>query len=260
MCSGGGGIPQLILEYAKKNEMYLDISLTDLAIIQKKIKSTDKVTMNYYSECNCEDLPFNESTYDLVTSSFGIEYSHLDTTIKEISRVIKKGGYFAGVLHTYDSEIVKNSRSQMKQGHEILNESPYFDLFKKIYQVKNKSSAFQRSADQKLLKCLDEIKTKLLHDENLSVYRLILKASHDIFVFGQNNKASTCVEYINKMQKALKHNHQRMQNLSEIVLSSEDIENTITTLKQQNFIINYDKKIVSNDNKVLGLGLICKKQ
>ncbi len=260
LCSGGGGVPQLIISNVEDKNIQLEINLTDLAVIKNRLDSKEGISLNYISECNCENLPFKQETFDIVTSSFGIEYSDLTKTIGEISKVLKKGGYLCAVIHTYDSEIVKNSNNQMQQGFEILNESPFFELFKKIYQVKNKSSVFQKSAEQKLLKCLDEIKTKILHDENLSVYRLILKAAHDIFVFGQTNKATLCVEYINKMQKALMHNYQRMKNLSEIVLSSQDIDNLMSHLKSNGFIINFDKKIVNDKNKVLGLGLICKKQ
>lgn len=260
LCSGGGGVPKLILDNTVDKDLQLEINLTDLAVIQNRLDAREGISLNYISECNCENLPFDDGVFDIVTSSFGIEYSDLDKTIKEINRVLTNGGYLSAVIHTYDSEIVKNSNKQMQQGFEILNESPFFELFKKIYQVKNKSKVFQRSAEQKLLNCLDEIKTKILHDESLSVYRLILKSAHDIFVFGQTNKPSLCVEYINKMQKALDHNYQRMKNLSEVVLSSQDIDNLINQLKNNGFIVNFDKKIVNDDNKVLGLGLICKKQ
>jgi len=131
LCSGGGGIPQLIMDYCTDKDTQLNITLTDLAVIQNKLIEQEGINLSYLSNCNCETLPFDEQTIDIVTSSFGIEYSDLTKTIAEISRTVKKGGYFSGVLHTYDSEIVKNSNSQMQQASELLNDSSFFDVFKK---------------------------------------------------------------------------------------------------------------------------------
>jgi len=259
LCTGGGGVPQLIIDYCENKNLQLDITMTDLAIIQNKLATKKGINIAYYSECNCEEQPFKEAEFDTVTSSFGIEYSNLSKTVKEIYRTLKTGGYFATVMHCDDSEIVKNSNNQLIQGHDILYKTKFFNLFKKIYLAKNKSIVFQKSAEKKLLSCLDEIKTKILHNNNLHVYRSILNAAHDIFVYGQTNKPVQCVDYINKMENSLLQNYQRMKNLSEVVLSSTKVENLIKELESIGFSVIYNKKIISDKDKTLGLGLICKK-
>lgn len=259
LCSGGGGVPKLIIDYCIDKKIQLDIAITDLAIIKNTLETKEGINLSYHSECNCEDLTFKDEEFNIVTSSFGVEYSDLSKTIKQAIRTLKKGGYFATIMHCHDSEIVKNSNEQLKQGHDILYNSDFFNLFKKIYLTKNKSKVFQKSAEKKLLLCLDEIKTKLLHDKSLIVYRSILNAAHDIFVYGQTNKPLECVNYVDRMKNSLLQNYQRMKNLSEVVLSSEDIKNLTEELESIGFTIIFNKKIYSEKNKTLGLGLICKK-
>ena len=259
LCSGGGGVPQLIIDYSVNKNLQLDITMTDLATIQNKLVTEKGINIAYYSECNCEEQPFKNKEFNVVTSSFGVEYSDLSKTIKEIYRTLKTGGYFSTVMHCDGSEIVRNSNNQLTQGHDILYKLNFFSLFKKIYLTKNKSIVFQKSAEKKLLSCLSDVKTKILHNNNLHVYRSILNAAHDIFVYGQTNKPVQCVDYINKMENSLQQNYQRMKNLSEVVLSPTKLDNLIKEIESIGFSVIYNKKIISDENKTLGLGLICKK-
>jgi len=259
LCSGGGGIPKLMIDYCRDNKISMNIAVTDLATITKNIESDETIKLKYYSECNCEELPFKDNSCDFISSSYGIEYSHLEKTIKEINRTLKVGGVFCSIIHCDDSAIVKNSNGQLKQGHEIMYKLNFFDLFRNIYLARTKSTVIQKSKEKKLLKCLNEIKMRLLHDNELHVYRSTLKAAHDIFVYGQTNKPIKCIEYINKMEKSLKYNYQRMENLAEVVLSDNDISKLVEYIESLGLKMLYNEKIKSDENKILGLGLVCKK-
>ena len=259
LCSGGGGIPKLIIDKYQGTDTALELKITDLAQIEQQIKSENNIKLAYYAHCNCEQLPFKDREFNLVTSSYGIEYSNMQLTIKEIHRVLTKGGVFAAVMHCQGSEIVKNSNRQLAQVDKIIHKYNFFNLFKNMYLAMSKSAVLQKSAEKKLLLCLDEMKTELLHDNALHIYRLVLNAAHDIFVFGQVNKPIKCIEYINRTQKALEYNRQRMVNLANVELADEDIENLITQLKTLGFKIIENKNIISAQNKILGFGLICEK-
>jgi ubiquinone/menaquinone biosynthesis C-methylase UbiE len=259
LCSGGGGIPKLIIDKYQGTDTELEIKITDLAQIEKQIESEGNIKLSYYANCNCEGLPFKDQEFNLVTSSYGIEYSNLEVTVKEIHRVLDKGGVFAAVMHCQGSEIVKNSNKQLVQVDNIINKYNFFKLFKNMYLAKSKSTVLQKSSEKKLLLCLDNIKTELLHDNTLHIYRMVLNAAHDIFVFGQVNKPIKCIEYINRTQKALTYNYQRMVNLSNVEISNNEIEILITKIKKLGFNIIENKNIISAQNKILGYGLICKK-
>ncbi len=259
LCSGGGGVPDLLIRHATKNNISLNIKVTDLATITQNQESTEKITLDYFPKCNCEDLPFDDSSFDLITSSFGIEYSNLKLTFQEIFRTLKKGGVCATILHCYDSVIVKNSYSQLKQSHYLVHEINFFGLFRDIYLARSRSSVIQKSKEKKLLKCLNKIKLELLHNNELTVYQLILNAAHDIFLYGQSNKPMKCVENINKMERALIYNYRRMENLESAVLSKKQIQEMVEQLNYLGFKVLHNHKIKSEEGKVLGLGFIYKK-
>jgi ubiquinone/menaquinone biosynthesis C-methylase UbiE len=250
LCSGGGGVPKLMIDYCHDKEIGLNISITDLATITKNIKSDASIKIKYFSECNCEKLPFKDNSCDFISSSYGVEYSNLKQTMTEINRTLSTDGVFCSVIHCDDSAIVKNSNGQLEQGNEILYKLNFFDLFRDIYLARTKSAVLQKSKEKKLLKCLDEIKLRLLHDNELHVYRSILKAAHDIFVFGQTNKPIKCIEYINKMEKSLKYNYQRMENLAEVVLTNNDISELIDHIESLGLKVIFNEKIKSDKNKI----------
>lgn len=63
--------------------------------------------IRFFAETRAEKLPFDDSAIDIVVSQFGIEYSELNESIPEISRILKDGGQFRWIMHERNSSIVK---------------------------------------------------------------------------------------------------------------------------------------------------------
>ena len=79
--------------YPKSTIIGLDISVEMLSIGRKKISDkglTPKITL---LEGDSENLPFDEGSFDAITVAFGVRnFENLDKGIKEMHRVLKKGG------------------------------------------------------------------------------------------------------------------------------------------------------------------------
>lgn len=59
-----------------------------------------------------ECLPFNDASFDAVTSQFGLEYGDQATIVGEVARVIKRGGHFGFVIHNKAGPVVAHNKKR----------------------------------------------------------------------------------------------------------------------------------------------------
>lgn len=81
----------------------IDLSEEMLAIARRKTASAN------FQLANAEVLPFDDATFDAVTSAFGIRnFVHLDKGLAEMARVLKSGGRMVILeMSTPDSALVR---------------------------------------------------------------------------------------------------------------------------------------------------------
>ena len=70
-----------------------DLSQGMLDIMQKKVAKEGLQKQISTMRCNCENLPFEDSSFDRVTIAFGIRnFEHREAALREFARVLKPGG------------------------------------------------------------------------------------------------------------------------------------------------------------------------
>lgn len=74
-----------------------------------------------------EELPFDDGSFDLVVSQFGIEYSDLNKSLPELVRVLRPEGRVALVVHHADSLPVYVSRQELRH-LDFLVRTRYLDF------------------------------------------------------------------------------------------------------------------------------------
>jgi ubiquinone/menaquinone biosynthesis C-methylase UbiE len=79
--------------------------LLDLAVKEAKIAHVDGIT---WKECDAQNLPFEDESFDVVLSTFGHMFApQADLVAKEMIRVTKKGGRIG--LATWPPELAIGS-------------------------------------------------------------------------------------------------------------------------------------------------------
>lgn len=70
-----------------------DLSQGMLDIMQKKVAKEGLQKQISTMRCNCENLPFEDASFDRVTIAFGIRnFEHREAALQEFARVLKPGG------------------------------------------------------------------------------------------------------------------------------------------------------------------------
>jgi len=93
LCCGTGDLAGILKkEFPKAKIIGIDFSPEMLKIACKKHPDIE------FIETDCTNLPFENESFDLCTISFGLRnIEDMDKALKEIYRVLKKGGVFANL-------------------------------------------------------------------------------------------------------------------------------------------------------------------
>ena len=167
----GDGVYTVPLAQHKINIIAGDISNKMLNILEYRAK-INKISLNTVNLCriNALDLPFKDESFDYV---IGNSFLHLISTpeiaIKEIYRVLKKGGKFLcfedtpgvkkGEVNINEEEILNN-----KEYEKVLNEiyGRYWSIIKNEYNISPSKYSWKFDRDEACLKVFKE-RQKLLN-------------------------------------------------------------------------------------------------
>lgn len=114
LATGNAPLPRLLLHWRPD----LSIDAIDAAQIAPVWLPPGEAAMpTFHSHVCCEALPFSDASFDLVTSQYGIEYSDLNRSLREVARILRADGIFAAVIHSAGSRIVEVGRDEIAHVH-----------------------------------------------------------------------------------------------------------------------------------------------
>lgn len=70
---------------------------------------------------NMEAMPFGDGSFDAAVSQFGIEYSDIVETARELARVLRPGAPFCFLTHHRDSAIVREGSMRRRALRELMS-------------------------------------------------------------------------------------------------------------------------------------------
>ncbi|WP_372940740.1 class I SAM-dependent methyltransferase [Shewanella sp.] len=115
--TGNGSLPLLIRESLEGSDIkgeVVGIDLAEVKLTEKNLAEQSNTAIKLLSNEASESLPFATGTVDLYTSQFGFEYSDIDLSLKEASRVLKDNGQFSLVFHHANSMIINRNRKILR--------------------------------------------------------------------------------------------------------------------------------------------------
>ena len=120
--TGNGALPLMLSEQAGQSAEF-QMDAVDLSAIAPDWYSAGQYpAIHFHSGVEMEHLPFDDDTFDLVVSQYGLEYAKWPEALLECSRVLKPGGNAAFVMHHVDSVLVDVARAELA-GQAMLLES-----------------------------------------------------------------------------------------------------------------------------------------
>lgn len=132
LCTGNGAIALLAAAYAAQQEHELSITAVDAATIRPDViaghfpEQADLISkVNFVGDSRVEDLDFEEGSFDLVTSQYGVEYCDWQLVASQVARLLKEGGRLVMVNHTATSDIMRFMEQEHQQ-YGMLEKAGFF--------------------------------------------------------------------------------------------------------------------------------------
>ena len=217
--------------------------------------------INLMFNVNIEQLPFEADSFDYVISNFGIEYSNLNKSLAEASRVLIIGGKVELVCHCHDSTIIKSNADELAMLNLMLSEGNVLDNLKALIKAlvireKNKLQASASEQDSYQAACqsaekfrhklndkiaiIDNSFTKALHESEFLAFLkyLLSKQCQD--------KETTLRAFKNSMQA---HNS-RLSAMINAALSMNQLTSVSELLKENGLSLLNIKDVVNEDGKI----------
>ncbi|QIK95334.1 class I SAM-dependent methyltransferase [Sphingomonas sp. HDW15A] len=127
IATGNGAIAVLAVEAGRN----LDVTGSDLADIapDQFVTTSDALRqVTFRGRTNAELLPFEDSTFDAVTSQFGIEYSDMAKSLPEAMRVLKSGGRLRLAMHAAEGAVVHDTNRSLADADFLLDRAQLIPL------------------------------------------------------------------------------------------------------------------------------------
>ncbi|WP_179287512.1 class I SAM-dependent methyltransferase [Paraferrimonas haliotis] len=254
IATGNGTIPLQLMKHTSK--LPSTIVGCDLAKIdgqfaqQQAAQIAPEIRLIFDSEVNCETLPYEDQRFQLVCSQFGVEYSQLALSLKQIHRVLSANGTAQFICHHQDSFILKQNRHTLallesqafaelfQRGHQ-LNQA-YGDISSRVKLRRALSSDDVKSANQNISALCDRLIED--HQDELSSTGA-LEQIQDVFSRYIQEPLSSRASRLNDVEQVYKLHTERLKDLRSAALSATQMANLEDLATQIGFITTSSEPI-----------------
>lgn len=120
LATGNGAIPLMLWEQ-RGSPGGLSVDAVDLAQVAPAWHEPGKhAGIRFHAGVAMEALPFEDASFDLVTSQYGFEYARREEALAEALRVLKPGGSLALVMHHAGSVLVQVGRAELAHQDHLM--------------------------------------------------------------------------------------------------------------------------------------------
>ena len=255
IAAGNGAIATIAAELGVEKNKDFHVVATDLAQVHAELIGDDKTrgarsNIEFHSGVPCDRQPFDDDSFDLVTSQFGFEYSNVEKTIAEVRRVLAPGGRFVAISHHTDSLLIEAAKVELDIYQLALDESDLIGGTLRYFEALSESTG-------------DEAKP-ISEDVSAKVNALLARYGDNdcakfivgILSFVAKTAQQTTLEHKREaLQKAgadLKHARARLRDMVEAALDLEQAEQLTITAYEAGFESVHCLKLYTEDNGLAG--------
>ncbi len=140
IAAGNGAIATIAAELSEERNKGFFVAATDLADIRADLIGEGKTRearskIEFHSRTSCENQPFANDFFDIVTSQFGFEYSDIDKTLPEVRRVLAPGGRFVAISHHASSVLIEAAEVELEIYRVALDELDLLGTSKRYFEA-----------------------------------------------------------------------------------------------------------------------------
>ncbi len=223
ICTGNGAL-LLIADEQINNRFSVKLVGVDFADV---LPVLEHKRIQILPNINIHKLPFANQSINYVTSQFGIEYSDIKTSLKEVSRVLKPGARLQFVMHHKDSLIIKLNKAILSCYQSIDSDDGVLNILSSMIAELEiasvgKANITGNQKTETLRHLLNENNQKLLNINKEALYQTQFPSLVQQ-VFDPKNNFSKKRELIEKYKIEIKSACTRLCELCSAALDDSEI-------------------------------------
>ncbi|MGI9295872.1 MAG: methyltransferase domain-containing protein, partial [Pseudomonadales bacterium] len=129
--TGNGAVATIANEVSHTQNLGFDIHGIDTAKIDPhKFVQHDSVLLDgitFHAEAAAESTPFPDAFFHAVSGQYALEYTRIEDTIKELTRITQVGAKMRFIVHSKDSIAVETAHTDLEQCRLLLEKSKILD-------------------------------------------------------------------------------------------------------------------------------------
>jgi len=160
LATGNGAVADALLSVNNT----LQVDAVDKASIDPKKIVTEHgnlLNVNFHSDTDIFDLSFKPTTFNAITSQFGIEYAGLTEASARVMPYLKVAGRFQFVVHHVQSGIILSSRNKIIEFEQLTQQSGILETLIKVLGGKSEFAQLETLGQ-------DYLKQDLIRSEQIS--------------------------------------------------------------------------------------------
>jgi len=271
LACGNGALVWLANEILNKNGDVTSITGVDVADIDPfQVLNRDRKEfprVRFIGNTSIEDLPFEDGTINVAISQYGLEYSNLEKTIAEISRVLKPSGKMCFIIHDENSAILKLSTLYMEQYKTVLNDIKIHEKFLELDSLVGGATDMRKiSGKPKIRKKRAEIdglsnQIKLIMKEvnNPSVLERYLAPMYEAFSTDALQRKVNRKKRVLSAKESLVEYIGRIEDLSSAALSESELKSLLLLIENEGFTNSENRNLEYKEHNNMGTILVAQR-
>ncbi len=269
VATGNGAVALLALETGDRRGRGLDVHGVDLADIAPGSRvsvpelAASLSRIRFRGRTAAESLPFDDASFDMVGSQFGVEYSDLSRSIPEIGRVLKPRGGFSAIMHHHDSVLLRSTREELAQLDFVLDEVKLYLRARNLLRelTDGGRSAGDRGGKpspklEKKRRALGDAMERIRQAAEASTSPNMLlgpaRYVHEIFGALERVPAKELLGWLDEARSRVNANRQRLMEMTRAARQESDLDDLREQLTKAGFTVVDLAPFYQDDGALLG--------
>jgi ubiquinone/menaquinone biosynthesis C-methylase UbiE len=245
--TGNGALIALAQAYPSLHCNFVGIDYANVNICDKSL--IEKNHIEFISNIQAEELIFGSGEFTAAIAQFSLEYTNIEQSIEEISRVLVDKGKFQFVCHHSDSLILQPNSILLKTALRILDKDGVLDTLKQLINELEQMSGSRSKMAEKLRNKFNNLVFEFL-DVNESAFQNTNFPSLIKSVFTQKSFPIR-QEIICQFEEELAGQISRITQLSNAALNQTDKENLLFYCEEAELVIEKNEIMFQKDGQII---------
>jgi ubiquinone/menaquinone biosynthesis C-methylase UbiE len=245
--TGNGALIALAQAYPSLRCNFVGIDYATVNVCDKSL--VEKSHIEFISNVQAEELIFSAGEFTAAIAQFSLEYTNIEQSIEEVSRVLADKGKFQFVCHHSDSLILQPNSILLKTALRILDKGGILDTLKKLINELDKISSQRSKESEKLRNRFNDLVYEFLEANELAFqntnFPSLIKS-----VFTQKSFPIR-QEIICQFEEDLAGQISRITQLSNAALNQADKESLLLYCEEAQLVIEKNEIMLQGDGQII---------